>query len=610
MIDVEDVLRDELERFAPVMDSTPDWNAVVAGSGLRRKRLRVRAAAASALVLAAAVLGLTTPLGSALAHGLNGFSAWLTGEPGTPASKRQQHAFNGANARSWVSFPKGTQLRHLITEDVGPTRVELLGFRSGSSAFCLRVIVQGMSRSSTQSCASLADVRLAGSPVRVVIVDHPVGKGDKSAWYGIDHLHSANLQITAGITDDSVRSVTLRDNQGSHQVQARSNAFLYVARSPEVGQRVSAISARTASGTVRVAFAPSPFGGMGMAAGAPVTAPTVPIQRRVHGGKIAWLDRHEKRGQPLSVLPARIRRALLGYRAGVPGRTRVVFGRVLTPDPNVPFRVALTLNAHHAGGPAAGICIVIATVSGGGGGCSPYPGIFDNAPVTVGSFGNGPDEYVTADGVASDDVARLQAVLMTGQRLPVPLSDNAFIVNLPRAKLPARIVAYDRNGKVVGVSEAIQDFQAGGGRAPAPALGRARQLLAVHGPGGTHSELLVGRSTTGGECMYVRHYVSAHVAGVMEGCSSRTWSGSALQLETESTPPRFVFGRVRSNVASIRLRYADGTATTIRPTQGFVLHAMTAAQLSSRHQLVGADALGRNGESIAHESFTAPAPKP
>jgi hypothetical protein len=599
VIDVDDVLRLELGRLVPV-EAHPDWNAVVHGSGLKRQRARARLTAGATLLLVAAVLGLTTPLGAAIARNLDGFSAWLTGEPGTPASPSQQRAFNAANAHSWLAFPKGTQLRHLVAQRFGNTQVELLGFRAGSSELCLRVTVQGKSRTSKESCASLADLRLAGSPIRTVMIDQPIGQGKKTAWYGVDRLHSANLQITAGIADDSVRRVILQDNHGRHQVDAVSNAFLYVAAHPDVGQRVTKISARTATGLVAVPFAPSPFGfGGGGVTTQP--APIVHVQRHVSGGTIHWLERHQSRGQPLSILPARARAGLLGYRGAKPGRTRIVFGRVLTPDPNLPMRVAVTLNAHHAGGPAAGLCIALVSRSGGGGGCAPYPGLFKTSPISVGTMGDGPGEFITADGVVSDDVARLQALLADGQQLSVPFVDNTFILNLSRTKLPARLVAYDKSGKVIGFSYPLQDFAAGG--RGSPARGRATQLLAVSGPNGAHSELLIGPSTTGGQCMYVRHFINTHTAGVMVGCQGPAWSGPSVQLSTESSPAFFVAGRVRADVTTVRLRYADGSTTTLRPTRGYVLEAISEKHLQAPRELIAADGLARDGHVIGHESF-------
>jgi hypothetical protein len=598
MIDVEDVLRTELPRLVDGHE-LPDWDAVVAGSGLKRERARRRLTAGAALVVAAAAIGLATPLGAAIARGLDGFSAWITGQPGSPASSQEQRSFDRANTRSWISFPKGTKLRRLITQHVGNTDVELLGFRSGTSTLCLRLTVQGRSRTSTQSCAPLAALRVTGAPVRVFLVDQPIGKGTKRAWYGVEHIRSSNLQITAGVAADSVRSVVLRDDQGRHEVAAKSNAFLYVAQAPEVAQRVTSISARTATGLVSVPFSPSPFGFGGYSP--PPAAPTVPIQRKVTGGKIGWLERHETRGLPLSALPKRMHQGLLGLR-----RSQIVFGRVVTPDPTLPLRVVLTLNAHRAGGPPAGLCTSLVGPSGGGSGCSAYPDLFKTSPVSVGLSGDGPGEFVRVDGVVSDDVDHLRALLADRQWLPVPLVDNAFVVSLSRSNLPARLVAYDRDGKVIGVSYPLQDFLAARN---APARGRAVELLHATGPNGAHSELLVGKATGGGECMYVRHFISKRVAGMLVGCQGRTWTGGAVQLSTESSPALFVSGRARSDVAVVRLRYADGSTSTLRPTRGYVLGAIAPRHLQPGHDVIGADGLARDGHTVGRESFHRPPPK-
>jgi hypothetical protein len=589
MIDVDDVLRTELPRLADD-GALPDWDAVVAGSGLKRERARRRLTAGAALLAAAAVIGLATPLGAAIARGLDGFSTWITGQPGSPASSKDQRSFDRANARSWVSFPQGTKLRHLITQHVGSTKVELLGFRSGTSTLCLRLSVTGKSHTSTQSCAPLADLRLTGAPVRVLVVDQPVGSGKKYAWYGIDRVHSANLQITAGVAADSVRSVVLQDQHGKHVVPARSNAFLYVAAQPEVGQRVSAVWARTATGLAAVPFSPSPFGGMG-AGSAAGRAPTVHVDRKVTGGSIGWLDRHENRGQPLSTLPPRLRSTLLGGRLG-----RIIFGRVLRPDLTAPYRVSVTLNAHRKGGPPAGLCTTLVGPSGGGGGCSSYPDLFKRSPISFGTSGDGPAEFVRVAGVVTDDVARLQVVLVNNQHLEVKLVDNAFTEGVSRADLPARLVAYDRDGKVIAASDPIGDLMAG--PAATPARGRAAELLHVTGPNGEHAELFVGPAVGGGECMYVKHFVSIHIAGAMEGCQARKWSGPPLRL---SADPNFLSGRVRSDVATVRLHYAGGGTTMLQPTRSYVLATLPAGRRVAR-----ADGLAKDGRVIAHVSFPPP----
>src|SRR2546429_4362757 len=128
-------------------------------------------------------------------------------------------------------------------------------------------------------------------------------------------------------------------------------------------------------------------------------------------------------------------------------------------------------------------------------------------------------ESWTIDGAAPDDVARVDALLANGRHTHVPIRDNAFLVDIPRAQLPARLVAYDAAGRVISVSPPWRDFGAGA----APARARATTLLRVSGPDRATAELLVGPSTTGGECMYVRHFVDRRHTGVMVGCSGRSW---------------------------------------------------------------------------------------
>jgi hypothetical protein len=101
----------------------------------------------------------------------------------------------------------------------------------------------------------------------------------------------------------------------------------------------------------------------------------------------------------------------------------------------------------------------------------------------------------------------------------------------------------------------------------AQAPGKAVQLLAVRGPGRSHAELLVGRAG-GGECMYVKSYVSKRQAGTQEGCFARRWHGVPLQIGTNFD---FISGRVRSDVAFVRVDYVDGTSARLRPVRGYVL---------------------------------------
>jgi hypothetical protein len=600
MIDVEQRLRDELDLFAPPTPS-PDWDGVVKLAAHGRRRARRRSAVVVA-VLVAAVSGIlvATPLGAAIAHSLGGFSAWLTGQPGSPVSKEEQRAFEEANARSWLHFPAGTQLRRLatVTDPGTGARVDLLGFRS-KSTLCLRVAVTGSVRGSTLSCAPLEELRKAGAPVRVVLVDFGFGSGTKRAWYGVDRYHASALQVTAGIAADGVRRVVVVDASGRHTVRAASNAFLYVATKPDVGQRVRRIWAETDTSRIRVPFAPAPFGlGGGGAPGRPPGPPKV--DRKVRGGTIGWLVRREPRGEPLDVVPARSRRSV---------ERHAVFGRVIAPDPERPLRVAVTLSHSRHGHRPTGLCTWLFIGGGGaGGGCAVRATVFARGPITSGmSLTSGSDEFATISGLASDDVARIVAFLADGQTMRVPLTDNVYAVDIARSRLPARLVAYDREHRVIGFSEPIRDVNASPGGAPAH--GRARPLRHAVSPTGSTAALSVGESTSGGRCMYLRYHRSKIVQGTMVSCGERAWHGSPLQLGTLGHPTEFVFGRVRADVATVVVRFADGEHASVAPAEGFVLYTVPRKHLAPGHQVVAAAGRNEAGATVGTQSFPLPPPK-
>jgi hypothetical protein len=585
MMDVDAAITAELERMFPV-SATPDWEAIVAAAGLGRRRRT----APFVLVLAAALVAIAfaTPLGATIVHGLGGFSDWLSGEPGKPASQREQASFAKANAHSWLGFPKDTRLRHLSETKAAEDIVDLAGFRAGSS-YCLRLAVTGADRTSHNSCAPLADLRRRDAPVRVLFADQTVGRGDKTEWRGIDRMHSAKLQITAGIVADGVGSVVLVDDRGRHVVPVVSDSFLYVAAQPEIGQRVTKVSAHTATGLVAVPFVPAPFGPT--FGGSRPKAPAVTVTAPVRNGRIGWLERREPRGQPLSTLPARWRRTLVGAH-----RRTIVFGRVLTPAAGRPVRMVLTLNGHHRGGPVAGLCTMLFETGAGGGGCMPYPQVFARSPIVVAGYtGSGGGQFTDVSGVLADGVARLRAKLANGQWVDVPFADSTFAVELPVGHLPAVLVTYDAKGQTTGVSDPIDSPFGGPSIAPAP--GRAKQILAVKGPNGQHAELLVGAGTNGATCEYVKAYMSKHANGVMEDCHPAGWSGSPLQLGTNGP---FVEGRVRPDVARVRVAFLDGSNTTVEPVKGgYVLAIVSPAD--RLQSLVSFTALDKAGRTLGVE---------
>ena len=209
-----------LDRYTWPLERRSDWQDVLRRSGLikpRRKRRTVLLAAALVLLL---TLVLATPLGGAIRRSVSDFSDWLAGTPGTPVSAEEQQAFDEANEKSWASFPGSPQLRRLQRTEVDGVVYDLLGFRSGG-ALCARVVASGEAGGSTVMCAPVDELRHDDGPVRVLLADWPMGRGDKTAKIGFDTYRSARAQVTVGIAADGVDSVELVDEQGSHRVRWR-----------------------------------------------------------------------------------------------------------------------------------------------------------------------------------------------------------------------------------------------------------------------------------------------------------------------------------------------------------------------------------------------------
>lgn len=432
-------LEEQFDRFVPDAAVEGDWDAIVRGA---RRRTRRRRLVQLGTIAAIFVLG-ASPVGGAIAGGVADFSAWLRGEPGSPAADADQQAFERANNRSWAGFPQGTKLRSLIKTEVGGHEFELFGFRSGSS-LCLRAVGRGLNNYPAVSCAPLGALRDAEAPVLVVEADHGFGLANEVPD-GQGYV-APRAQATFGIVADGVEGVELEADDGTHRAIVASNAFLYVADQPKLGTRVRKVQALLGDGRrLAVPFQPAAFGesqpptyGQGQP-----TGPTA-VERQVEGGHIGWIERREPRGDAPPATPR-----------GAHFVKNVEFSRLLTPDPESHMRVLVVV-----GEPAppysqpAGQMLCAFVVSGGvsGGGCSRMADLFFSRPFTTGEMllGGG-DQYAILSGLASDDVAHMRLFLATGKSYTIPLRDNAWLIQAARADYPPRIVAYDQAGQVIGI---------------------------------------------------------------------------------------------------------------------------------------------------------------
>ena len=201
------------------------------------------------------------------------------------------------------------------------------------------------------------------------------------------------------------------------------------------------------------------------------------IQRHVSNGTVGWLFAHEPRGQSLA-------QAHIALLSTVGAHWQPVrFARAITPDPRSQIRVVLSL----IGERGRNICMTVylGHSAGVGGGCAVglllKPFNYDISSHMNPSCSSCSDVVVA--GVASDDVARME-LFLPGRHRPVPLRDNVFLITLGPSVSAWSLVAYDRNGLVIGRSSPPSSIQI-----PAPSKTPANPpsgltlLPVISGPG-------------------------------------------------------------------------------------------------------------------------------
>jgi len=582
VIDLDPAIQGRLDRLVPEPAETGDWGALLGRA--RRQRARRRATIA---FVAAALVGLAvSPVGGAIAGGVGDFSSWLRGEPGSPAAPTDQAAFD----RAWSEFPPGTKLRSLIRTSVGGREYELFGFRSGNS-LCLQLVERGAD-APVLSCAPLTELRAAKEPALVVMADHPFGLA-KAIPAGQEYAPPESV-ATFGILADGVERVTLEGDEGRDDATIASNAFLSVTDHPKVGARVRHVVATVQGRRVVLPFRAAPFGDLGTPPTPSTARPSGPaaVERNVEGGSIGWLQRREPRGDPAT-----------STTLGWVGHTleNVEFARLLAPDPRSPMRILVELGTLSPpfGPKYRALCVFLVSAGGGSGGCNSAAQPFVREPLMWGeSLAEGGGQYTTLSGIASDDVARLDLYLATGERRPIPLADNAWVVQAPRAKYPIRLVAYDNAGRVIAVETRQADLTVNTGPRPLP--GTWRTIIRVETPSGAVGTLRIARSTNGEGCWKV--LLPGGAGG--SGCPPKNVATPPLSLAMSlGRDGAWLYGQVDPRITRVQVKRHDGTSISLEPTDGFVLAHLgdTIENASaSLREAVGYDA---NGNVVGEQTF-------
>jgi hypothetical protein len=417
-------LESALARLAPHVDDVPAWDDVV-----RRARTGSRPPwKLAAVVVAVLVTG--GLVAGALAEGLlNGsldrLSAWVGDQPGEPAPE-QQAVFDRENRASYAHFPSGTRVGRLLNFELRGRRHDLLGFRDGQN-LCLRILPSVFPHATAvPECVPQQQLVRLGKPV--AIIGGYIGVGDPG------------VTILYGLAADTVQRIDVRmDDEVLGPATVSNNAFLIALaddRDRTVEWPTVVLRASGANGSADFQMRTGPM----FPSGSPEDLPGPDhVERVLDSGSIGWLERGEPRGEPFR------------WPYGEP--KRIIHSRMLTPDPESSFRLAIAYGEDddwRANGRWYCLAWLWPLIPDSWSrGCARADTI-DSGLMMEGAWPSAGQEFPHWVGLASDQVARIEIFYRDGSIQPVRLNNNVFSFYVA-ADQESKLVAYDQQGRVVRI---------------------------------------------------------------------------------------------------------------------------------------------------------------
>jgi hypothetical protein len=224
------------------------------------------------------------------------------------------------------------------------------------------------------------------------------------------------------------------------------------------------------------------------------------------------------------------------------------------------------------------------------------------------------------DGWVRSEAKSVEARFGGGTTLPLPVTwvsapiDAGFfayvvpVAHQTRSDALTSVVALDRNGDVVGkqdipvtkrLDEDVAQTLPDGTKVSLPRRAqatRAREVVSFRTARGSRAYLWVMPRTGGGVC-----FLYGTGAGGGSGCTSPYWAARLPAVDGRGLDGIY-FAQVKPDVATVELRYENGSSERFRPSDGFVLH-----QMAHETGLVAVVGLDRTGEAIFTEQVRPPA---
>lgn len=220
--------------------------------------------------------------------------------------------------------------------------------------------------------------------------------------------------------------------------------------------------------------------------------------------------------------------------------------------------------------------------------CGPRSGFLSRgADLTGGRFMSGP---LRVSGLVGDGIDTVR----TDDGRAVAVRNNVFTLS------PADGVRRLTFSGPVGTFSLPYDTGAGEPRRSTPDRTREREVVGVDLRGGGHASVRVAPNRGGGQCHWV--YVNEHVRST--GCTRPGDDPLPYDVVTGGFIRRIdrvsnLFeGRFAPRVGAVEIGYADGDATRLEPTEGFIMFEVPEAHMDPARRAVSITTFDRHGVAL------------